>query len=192
MYLGKPLVSYSSSDSDYNVPPLQPPETKQFKQIRGDENSETVRKRRKRRHVDPSTWSANSNKLKKERGEEYYGKKKVSAKWTYKMLKPARKLKERCHCRHSENNQKAAFLKCSAFSEEDRRYIFSDFWKLSKCEKKVYIKMLVTVDDTKRHRGRKNNEKSRREYSYVYNLTTGDKKLQVCKKMFLNTLGIGK
>lgn len=146
------------------------------------------RRRQKRRHVDETNWSANKNKRKRERGEEYQGRRKDDGRWVYTIPKNERKIKERCKCKLGKNNSK---LQCTKFSEENRAKLFKDFWKMSDGEKKVYVKMLITQEEIKRPRDRKEDEKSRRSYSFSYHLQLKETKLRVCKNMFLNTLSIG-
>lgn len=57
--------------------------------------------------------------------------------------------------------------------------------------KKIYVKMLITQEEIKSPRDRKEDEKSRRSDSYSYHLQLKETKLRVCKNMFLNTLSIG-
>lgn len=66
------------------------------------------------------------------------------------------------------------------------------FWlKLNWDQRKIYVNPLVEKDDTKRQRNRTDDSKSRTQFSWIKYLKTKNwQKLRVCKKMFLNTLGI--
>lgn len=151
----------------------------------------SLRKRKKRRHVDQKTWCKNVNQLKKAKGEDYLGKKKEGDKWNYEVARPKRELKMRCNCKISKKNSKRRTLKCTEFTEEDRKQIFSKFWELSDAEKKIYINMLTIAETIKRPRDRKEDGSSRRQLSLIYCLKKKEEKLRVCKTMFLNTLSVG-
>lgn len=167
-----PLVPYSEhSDSDISV----------------CEEKRTA-KRRKRCQVDKSTWLCEKNKIKREKGLTYFGRKKHEAGWENKVPKQPRALKERCKCTAKEKT----VIKCFCFSEDDRKAIFETFWKMTWGQKKVYIDGLVQTSSTKRPRDRKNAAVSRRTLTLIYHLRKGDMLIRVCKVMFLNTLCIGK
>jgi len=69
--------------------------------------------------------------------------------------------------------------------------LFNCFWKTNWDEKKVYIINLVTQEDTKRKTTGKYEVESRRSSSYQYHLRDiNEKKIRVCKKMFLATLDL--
>ncbi|CAH1115152.1 unnamed protein product [Psylliodes chrysocephalus] len=58
-------------------------------------------------------------------------------------------------------------------------------------QRTVYIDMLVQKEETKRQRNRKDEDKSRRDFIWLYFLQTlNEKRFRVCKIMFENTLGI--
>ncbi|KAJ4427195.1 hypothetical protein ANN_24812 [Periplaneta americana] len=79
--------------------------------------------------------------------------------------------------------------KKNKFKATKRRHIFQAFWKTMTWEQRtVYVSNLVDFTPTKRS-GSTNSE-SRRKRTFVYNLKVDEKKIQVCKKMFLCTLGI--
>ncbi|CAG9760447.1 unnamed protein product [Ceutorhynchus assimilis] len=78
--------------------------------------------------------------------------------------------------------------KCTTrVTEEKRMEIFDLFWKIANHTKQwEYIAKLVTLEDKKvSKRGI-----SRRNFSRKYNFFIAGKKVQKCKKMFLNTHGI--
>lgn len=123
-------------------------------------------------------------KRKREKGEEYFGKKKVDGKWTYNIKREKKKIQPPCNCKLS---LKYPTLKCRSFSELERINIFTRFWsKMTWAEKKVYISLLMNFKDVNRPRNRIN-ETSRRSQSLVYYMKRGEERVRVCKQMFLNT-----
>lgn len=58
-------------------------------------------------------------------------------------------------------------------------------------QRRVYINLLLTRHEVKRQRNRKNENASIRHKSLLYSLEVNNTKVRVCKKMFLNTLGVG-
>lgn len=67
------------------------------------------------------------------------------------------------------------------------------FWEQMNWEqRKTFVYLSVKNAPTKRHRNRKEENKSRREYSSEYNLKKrDDSTIRVCKKMYLNTIAMG-
>ncbi|CAG9818856.1 unnamed protein product [Phaedon cochleariae] len=146
-------------------------------------------KRRKRYLVDEAKWSSSINKKRREKGEKYYGKKKVDNEWKYNVFRQKKVIKCRCKCKLSS---KKSVLKCGLLTEDERNEIFSSFWsELDWKQRKLYIQLLVNVKTTRRHRHRLVEAESRRKYSWKYHLKKSDERIPVCKTMFLNTLGIG-
>ena len=88
--------------------------------------SPSVTKRRKKRdRVEGSAWFSAKNKKRRETGKSFLGKQKVNNGWNYKKKKEARTLKERCHCK------KTITMKCAQITDDDRKEIFTRFWKMS-------------------------------------------------------------
>ena len=88
--------------------------------------SPSVTKRRKKRdRVEGSAWVSAKNKKRGETGKSYLGKQKVNNGWNYKKKKEALTLKERCHCK------KTITMKCAQITDDDRKEIFTRFWKMS-------------------------------------------------------------
>lgn len=79
---------------------------------------------------------------------------------------------------------------CNEISQEEREQIFKTFWEnlTSWEQKKIYVSNLVDRKQTERKRTA--NETSRRSGSLFYRLNIGKRHVPVCKKMFLNTLGL--
>lgn len=147
------------------------------------------RKRSNRWDTDSMKWSDNKNKSRREKGKNYFGRKKVENKITYNIPRQKRQIKEKCNCKLSVKSTK---LKCHEFSEQERKLIFNKFWtKMTWNERKIYVCSVVEMKHVDRQRNRKEEENSRRTTSLAYYLYKNNQKLRVCKKMFLNTLSIG-
>uniref|UniRef100_A0A6P7G4L6 Uncharacterized protein LOC114335877 n=1 Tax=Diabrotica virgifera virgifera TaxID=50390 RepID=A0A6P7G4L6_DIAVI len=132
-------------------------------------------------------WQPSRQKLKREKGENYLGRKKEHGEWKYDVKKQGRSLKPRCSCVPSNKNQQ---LKCSTITDNQREHAFNKFWTWTWAEKKMYIKTLVVFEAPKRKRDRKNEDVSRRSKTVKYYLKIGEDKRRVCKKMFLSTLDL--
>nr|CAH7729983.1 unnamed protein product [Callosobruchus chinensis] len=109
------------------------------------------RSRKKRRHIDETQWKKNSEKLKRQSGQEYFGKRKLEDKWDYHVTK---KTQKSCKC-----NGKTG-TKCKDILREERTKLFEKFWELSWSEKRVYITTLVEKNPVKRARNRKAEKRS--------------------------------
>ncbi|KAF2903699.1 hypothetical protein ILUMI_02494 [Ignelater luminosus] len=129
------------------------------------------------------------NYLKRMKGEGYLGFRhpKGETKTIQDVARNRRKMKSTCTsqlCKKFKNRF------CHEFKETDRKNIFNYFWeKLDWKQKEIYIAGLCSRQDTQKKTVLEH--QSRRDRSYLYSLRKGDKHLQVCKRMFLNTLGIG-
>ncbi|KAL4720744.1 hypothetical protein ACJJTC_006818 [Scirpophaga incertulas] len=179
------IDTYISDDSDYNNKQLVP-----YSEHSDSNNEEEPRqiKRKKRCQVNKSTWNEYKNKLNREKGREYNGRKKVNGKWE-RTFKNKRVLKPRCKCK---TNDKTA-LKCCEIKEEDRKVLYEKFWGMTWGEKKVFVNSLVQEMPTKRPRNRKDPSITKRKSSMIYNLhSNDDRRVRVCKTMFQNTLCITK
>lgn len=85
--------------------------------------------------------------------------------------------------------KKSSKLHCSEIDEGKREEIFKYFWgKLEWKERRMYVKTSVEVSDVKRRRTEA--VQSRRSASLFCCLCVDDKRLRVCQRMFLSTLGI--
>lgn len=178
-----------NNDPDYIEEYHTMEETDDQPSDRGDVKSEK-RKRSKRQHVSETSWGKNKNARKREKGQDYYGKKKCNGVWNYEIPRERRRLKDVCNCKMSAKNKG---LQCMQFDEIERDQIFKSFWseKTLWDQRKVYINLLVKKESTKRQRNRKNEAISRRSFTWTYFLKKrNEENLRVCKKMFLNTLGL--
>lgn len=164
------LVPYSDSDSD------------SLSKINKS------KKRKKRFEVDKKEWISEKNKQRREKGKTYFGRKKKEDCWTYIKPKEARSIKSRCTCKIG----KYSSLKCDTIDEDVRKEIFKQFWSLSWGEKKTLINEWVTSTKTVRPRNRNTKETTKRAKTLVYHLKVNDEQVKVCRKMFLNTLDLGR
>ncbi|XP_069673203.1 uncharacterized protein [Periplaneta americana] len=121
------------------------------------------------------------------KGEAYVGYKRLkTGKVKHDTPRDARKLGASCN---SKMCQKSKFRQCNAIGNAERQEIFDTFWKkMTWDQRKQYVNGLVDVTPTKRPG--KNTGESRRKGTLLYHFRVGNEKLQVCKKLFLNTLGI--
>ncbi|XP_050514864.1 uncharacterized protein LOC126890077 [Diabrotica virgifera virgifera] len=179
------IDKYFSDDSDCMNAKLVP-----YSEHSDSDSEEEPRriKRRKRCQVKKATWKDQMNKLHRENGQQYTGRKKIEGKWE-RIQKNKRVLKPRCKCRTTDKSA----LKCSEVSEEERKNIFEMFWRMNWGEKKVFVNGLVQEIPTKRPRDRKDPLLTRRQSTMVFNLNlTNDCRVRVCKTMFQNTLCLTK
>lgn len=146
------------------------------------------RTRKKRRHVSRELWECNVQKIKRCKGLEYKGLQKENGKkWTFSKVKKARQLKPACFCEQSKKKTK---LQCSRLTDIQREAIFAHFWKKSWSEKKECVRNLVDLEPVKQRKTESSS--SRRNSSFYCHLkNTEGLRIRVCKKQFLNTLGIG-
>lgn len=144
----------------------------------------------KKRKRNRDYWSSTENKLLREKGASFCGRKRNEdgTTWNYDEKNKERQIKMSCHCKLS---LKEKTLKCRVINEEQRKDIFKKFWDMSWGEKRLYIRILTKVVVPQRARDRKRTDKSRRSASLEYHLKIGNELLRVCKKMFLHTLDIG-
>lgn len=148
------------------------------------ENANKIRKRSTKYKIDNKTWTVNRNRANREKGKSYRGKKKEDGVWRYDLLKEPRVMKEPCDCKISKNNNSK--LQCARLTHDTRLQLFMQFWEYTWKEKKIYVRSHVSVNRVERKRGEQ--EVSRRTYSNKFYL--GEERLRICKKMFLNTLGV--
>lgn len=146
------------------------------------ESAECSRKRQ--RTADPQNWKRNVQKRLRMEGKEFLGIKKSSSGEYIVRNRSSRILTERgCskRCKKSSKNRQ-----CTLISEKDRQCIFDGFWNnLDWQGKKVLVNSLVDCKPCP------DSDNKRRKVSYIYHLKSGGIKVQVCKSMFLSTLGIG-
>lgn len=152
-----------------------------------DSTEEVTQKRKKRRFSKPAEWKYNTNKINREKGVEYMGRKNNK----FDRKKTKRVMKTRCLCSNKPlKTGKEIAIQCYKLTDEERKLIFVKFWSLSWPEKKIYISAKVLKNKTERARHRKDPEVSQRTTSYKYFLKNKSEEIRVCKLMFCNTLGL--
>lgn len=127
------------------------------------------------------------NKCKKRRmlGEKYLGYRKIGGSIKHDIQRPERKLKEGCkkgsYCKKTEKRN------CHFFTTKLREEIFRLFWGMDWSQKRMYVRNLVRYELKKRSYV---DGSSRRNGTFLYYLRLNNENIQVCKKMFLETLDI--
>ncbi|XP_051263630.1 uncharacterized protein LOC127367642 isoform X1 [Dicentrarchus labrax] len=140
--------------------------------------------RKKSRVAKPLTWKQNRQKQLRMEGKPYISKRKKDG---TTITKAPRAIGPRCT---SSACKRASNRFCADFSEETRNELFTSFWQcMNWPQRKIYVAELVDCDPVERTRAPWT--QSRRSVSMRYHLIAGGDKKQVCKKMFLSTLGIG-
>uniref|UniRef100_UPI0037E8F1FA uncharacterized protein n=1 Tax=Semicossyphus pulcher TaxID=241346 RepID=UPI0037E8F1FA len=140
--------------------------------------------RKKSRVAKPLTWKQNRQKQLRMEGKPYISKRKKDG---ATVTKAQRTIGQRCNsgaCRRASNRF------CADFSEEARDKLFTSFWQgMNWTQRKIHVAGLVDCDPVERTRAPWT--KSRRSVSMRYHLIADGDRRQVCKKMFLSTLGVG-
>lgn len=154
----------------------------------GEENDQEFteqgsRKRRRKKQIDE--WSRQKTKQRRMKGQKYLGyTRNKDGNVFQNKERDARILGPTCS---SSKCLKYKTRFCSTINEAQREALFKKFWdEMSWDQKKVYVVSLMEVKPT----GRKYVENSRRSTTYNYYLKMENEKKQVCKKMFLATLGL--
>lgn len=149
------------------------------------------KKRQNKASKDPNKYPRNLNKELRMKGEGYLGyrrdrkaKKTEKFKVKHDVFKPARSMKPACT---SSFCKKSKLRACDIINEEQRQHLFTTFWKTMNWEqRRSFICSHVMVVEKKITK----NPESKRTESRSYIFTIENKRYQVCKKMFLDTLGI--
>lgn len=154
----------------------------------GDEHNVIFVNTKRKLHFqvgDELEWSKNKNKILRMKGKEYRGmKKNEGGKFVLSEIKSARKIGPRCASSFCKKN--VVKRKCFSIKDEDREQLFKTFWNdMTWVERKTYIAALCEINSTKVKTG---SIVSRRADTITYFLKINNEKLQVCKKMFLQTL----
>ncbi|KAI3361346.1 hypothetical protein L3Q82_013525 [Scortum barcoo] len=142
------------------------------------------RKKPKAKIADPSQWRQNKQKQLRMEGKAYVSKRKKDGEM---VTKQPRAVGPRCT---SNACRKASNRLCHEISEEARKKMFDEFWQhMNWAQRKMYVAGQVDRDPVERSRAA--GSVSRRSVSLRYHLMVDGKRKQVCKNMFLSTLGIG-
>lgn len=99
----------------------------------------------------------------------------------------ARKLGSPCLSKECERRKNR---KCSKITETQRKEIFGRFWDQSSWDQRrtFVVNHVQKISKAKTYTDK---ELSRRNNTFVYHLTVGGEKLEVCKKLFLSTTSLG-
>lgn len=157
-----------------------------------DPNNHNMNEGRKRlKTAEPMNWKRNLNKRLRMEGKPYTGfRVDESKKITQDKPRTEREIKPTCS---KDKCFRSKIKKCSTFTQEQRTAIFKRFWSLTSTweERKAFVcghvikiekqKMTVSGHD------------SRRKFTLKYRLSTGryEDNVEVCREMFINTLGVG-
>ncbi|CAH1106899.1 unnamed protein product [Psylliodes chrysocephalus] len=145
---------------------------------------------RKRKNIaDKSEWKRNKNQMLRMKGEDYVGFSRDKNKnFKHNIPRAARKIGEPCVSKMCIKSKKRF---CNTFSEQIRKEIFANFWKkMTWDQRKLFVSGHVSLQSTSRKT--RESEGSRRENTMVYKLHNGKELVQVCRKSFLNTIGLGR
>lgn len=120
-----------------------------------------------------------NNQLLRKRGEAYIGFSKIDGA-VVPVVRPAVDIKPRCNgcLQHAKSRL------CVQVSDQERLKIFKYFWSLDKQEKITFVRQRVRVTHPRR-RVKRDTDLTQR-VQRLYHLGG----LQVCRTMFLNTLGM--
>lgn len=143
-----------------------------------------ARKKNKTKVADPSKWKQNKQKQLRMEGKAYVSKRKKDGEV---VTKQPRAMGPRCT---SNACKKASNRLCNEINEDTRKKVFDEFWQqMNWAQRKMYV--AGQVDRNAVERSRAVGSQSRRLVSLRYHLMVDGKRKQVCKNMFLSTLGIG-
>lgn len=193
---GQPTPSTSKPKQTPKITILQnillPPE----KIFHGEAQSQ--RKRQNKVNKNSKKWQRELNKKLREEGKSYLGYRRdrkvdqnnPNFKVLHDTFKPAKDMGPRCE---STVCQKSNFRECHDITELERRSIFDGFWKTMSWEqRRQFICSTVTLAPCKRKVTK--NETSRKSETKSYYLLVSRNsnvtRLQVCRGMFLHTLGL--
>lgn len=144
------------------------------------------RQRARKNQATVQDWERNKVKKARETGQSYYSVSKTKDSDNKLLLRNARKIKPGCN---SKKCVKSVNKKCNEITEGMRKQIFNSIWNdLTWAQRRQYVVSLVDKDKINRS---DDNFESRRSCSLKYHLLIKNQRLQVCKKMFLNTIGVG-
>ncbi|RZF34042.1 hypothetical protein LSTR_LSTR013751 [Laodelphax striatellus] len=149
-----------------------------------------TKKRKRNRKAAPAEWEKNKIKKLRMSGKKYTGYKrtKVNGKMVVSRTnfeKEERKIGPHCKSKVCMVNKKR---KCTEFKEAERIAIFKKFWELTWKEKEIFVCANVNLSRPKVSTCK---GPSRRSGTVTYRLKHEGALKPVCKKFFLNTLGLG-
>lgn len=146
--------------------------------VENEKDGEAKEKRLSRKRTrNPDKWACNIRKENYDRGLEYITSRK--------KVRPARKIETKKDCIAK------CLYKCGKkISEEQRKEIFENYYKLNAKEKRMFIVNTTEMIKPERRRKGKNSENSRKGNSYKYFFIIDGTRIQVCKLFYCGTLGI--
>ncbi|CAH1107406.1 unnamed protein product [Psylliodes chrysocephalus] len=144
-----------------------------------DSSEEVTQKRKKKRFFNPAEWKYNTNKINREKGVKYMGRK--NNKFDRKKTKRVMKTRYLCSNKPLKTGKEIA-IQCNKLTHEERKLIFAKCWSLSWSEKKIYIFAKVLKNKTERSGHRNDPEVSQRTTSYKYFLKKKSEEIRVYKK----------
>lgn len=148
------------------------------------EMHENEKGKKRRRKPDKGEWSREKTRIRRMAGEEYLGYTRNRDGQIFHKQRTARAIGPTCT---SSKCLKYKNRFCRSISEEERNQIFCSFWKrMNWDQRKIYVVGLIKMKSTER----KYVQNFRRSITYDYFLQVAAEKKQVCKKMFLSTLGV--
>lgn len=153
-------------------------------------NTENRDKKTKNRSVrsEKVKWKRETTKNNRMNGESYVGYKRNGTVVEHNAKKSARVLKNSCTSKRCE---KLPNRYCQEFEESRRLKIFKKFWDATWEEKKMFVIGMVSTALTKANTtGLGNLSRRANTYKYFLKHEKFEEPLQVCKLMFLNTLGL--
>ncbi|CAI6359890.1 unnamed protein product [Macrosiphum euphorbiae] len=156
----------------------------------GESNLVNCDKKTKTRSVrsEKIKWKRETTKNNRMNGEIYTGYKRNGKVVEHNSIKAARSMKKSCTSKRCE---KLPNRHCQEFEESRRLEIFKKFWSATWEEKKMFVigmvsKMLTKANTT----GLGSLSRRANTYKYFLEHDHFEEPLQVCKLMFLNTLGL--
>lgn len=153
------------------------------------ENGELVHRTRtqKKRKPEQTEWNREKSNLKRMKGDEYLGYTRTrDGKVFHNKIREPKKLGPSCT---SSKCIKYKNRFCNSIDFDTRNSIFQKFWKELDWDQKK--KLCNEFNEEKKNTGRKFvSGDSRRAFTYEYFLRVDNETKQVCKKMFLSTLGL--
>ncbi|VVC45497.1 Hypothetical protein CINCED_3A011375 [Cinara cedri] len=127
-------------------------------------------------------------KQKRISGEAYIGYRRCGKIVDHNTMRSKRIMKETCSSKKCQN-LKNRF--CQNFDEKLRRDIFKKFWSTTTWEEKKTFVISMVANTPRKSDTTGLGDESRRSNTFIYFLNhTNTERLQVCKIMFLNTLGL--
>lgn len=149
------------------------------------EHSGIISKKKSRKNQgDNKDWERNKVRKACVEGKTYLSMSKKKGKSSSVTERKKRKMNQGCTSKKCAASQ---VKKCNEISEKTRKKIFNLFCNyLNWDQKQPYVIFLVT----KKVIPRKENSKKSRRFTLQYHLMVDNKRLLVCKKIFLSTLSL--